>query len=88
MTWQVSGSKDGELRLWDLARSGTSEALLAQSRLPPGSGVTGIASALPGETRAQLYASTTSGHVHALATATDASGVPALRLVATGGEGA
>ena len=74
----ASGSKDGQIRLWDLSSSGE---CMASLNLPPGSGVSGLATATntaqptaggasgqspAGEGTVKLYASTTSGHVHAI----------------------
>ena len=74
----ASGSKDGQIRLWDLSSSGE---CMASLNLPPGSGVSGLATATntaqptaggasgqspAGEGMVKLYASTTSGHVHAI----------------------
>ena len=77
----ASGCKDGEVRLWgDLAAA--QPQTTAQMRLPPGSGVTGLAAAKAEEAEGvKLYASTTSGHCHAISAA--ASGDD-LHLVATG----
>ena len=94
----ASASKDAELRLWDV----NSGACAAQLTLPPAggggggedmtmdmttAGITGLASAHPEEPEARLYASTSAGHVHALAT-TDASagGATSLRVLATAGD--
>ena len=83
----ASASKDAEIRLWDV----NSGACVSQLTLPPAggggegdmtsSGITGLAPAHPEETEARLYASTSAGHVHALAT-TDTS----LRVLATAGD--
>lgn len=79
----ATGSKDGQVRLWDL--SGSNGACLAELQLPPGSGVTGVAAARDDDEEAQLYVSTASGHVHAVATSAKDGSTPELRIVATGG---
>jgi WD40 repeat protein len=57
----VSGSKDGELRLWELS----SGACVAQQHLPAG-GVCGLAASLPEDhPHTHFYTSTTCGEVHA-----------------------
>ena len=78
----ATGSKDGEIRLWDLSTS--AGTCVAEMRLPTGSGVTGVAAARSDEPAAQLYVSTTTGQVHALTTKAE-DGTAALRVVATGG---
>ena len=74
----ASGSKDGELRLWDVA-NGT---CTAQFHLENSGGITGVAAAAASDENAQLFVSTRSGHVHALTADADAA---ALRVVASGG---
>lgn len=73
-----SGSKDGQLRLWDV----TSGECLDEMRLADGSGVSGVAAARADEMGSQLYVSTTSGDVHAVSVKGGA-----LEVVATGGPG-
>ena len=78
----ASGGKDGEIRVWDVAAGGES---LCSVRLGEGEGVTCLAAALGKDSAACLYASSTSGRVHAL----QLEGVPetwSLRVVASGGD--
>ena len=60
----VSGSRDGELRLWELA----SGSCVAQQSLPVG-GVCGLGAALPEDSpQAGFYVGSTCGEVHAYRT--------------------
>jgi len=66
----ASGSKDGEVRVWEttIAEGARPTATLADL-----GGVTGLAAAAAGEAGAQLYASSTTGEVHALRLDVDAT---------------
>jgi WD40 repeat protein len=76
----ASGCKDGSVHLWDTASGGCVAKLPSDAT----EGVTGVAAARAGEVGAQLYVSTVSGSVHALALGPGGGG---LRVVATGGAG-
>lgn len=82
--YAASGSKDGEVRLWDVTSGGES---LCSHRLPAGEGATGVASALAEETDAHLYVATSAGRVHAMAVdgLPSGEGPAGLQVVATGG---
>ena len=78
----ASGSKDGEVRLWDVSSGGEAVCSMQLQQ----EGITGLASALAGEEDARLYASTTTGRVHAIdATGGGGGGAEpwALKLTAT-----